>query len=147
MIVAFDLGACFCRAACIIDNECQVLCKFPSVICYKNDEYYIGNSAIKKSTTYPTSTVYESKRIFESNYGGETSKEKGEFELYKTLWPFKVDSSKKGTYEYRFEDDTKETPEEMTEKLLSHLKYLSEEALGEEISNVVITIPSKNFTY
>ena len=65
MIVAFDLGTSFCRAAIVQNDTPRLICSFPSVVCFIKEKILVGDEALNMSHDYPTTVVYDSKRIFE----------------------------------------------------------------------------------
>ena len=147
-IVAFDLGTSFCRISNWWDgDEPKIIYTMPSIVSYKEGNFYFGKKAESLATENSSNTIYEIKRVLGMQFGGETEREKREMNLYQTIWPFSLENSSKGTYQIVLENEKRITIEEITTMILKHLKESAEEILDCEIENVVITIPSIFFFF
>jgi molecular chaperone DnaK (HSP70) len=149
-IVGFDLGTSNCRISCWWGtHKPEIIYEMPTVISFtENKEILVGQEALKLGAEkYPTNTIYDTKRILGTHFGGETEREKKEFLTYETVWPFHVESSKSSTYQYVLKVKEKEermTTEEVLSKILNHLKEKTEELLGiQNLKDIVVTIPGK----
>eukprot|EP01080_Neovahlkampfia_damariscottae_P000690 gene690-8942_t len=145
-VVGFDIGTSNCRISCWWGtSRPEVIYNMPTVISVtEENEILVGEDALPQK--YPTTTIYDTKRILGSHFGGETEREKKEFQKYQTLWPFCVETSKKQTYQYclKVKDELKIfTVEDILSVILKRLKNKTEELLGiENLQNIVITIPA-----
>jgi len=146
-VFGFDLGTCFARVAYwdVERSELpKLLLTIPSVVyVVRNGVYEFGDKALELSANHPEQGVFESKRILESQFGGETEREKQEFDLLKTVWPFRLERTNKGNCGIKLDNlSTVLTPQDVMEELLTYLKKRTEKETGETVEHIVITIPT-----
>jgi molecular chaperone DnaK (HSP70) len=142
MIVGFDIGTTTCRSAVFANEKPVLLKQFPSVISVNKSIVLVGDAAIENSLNNPSCTIYETKRIFESLFGGETQREQQEFELYKILWSFPIEATSDKTYAFPIKDGETLSAYEIMRLLIQELKIVTEDALGTKITDIVLTIPN-----
>ncbi|ORX43253.1 the 70-Kda heat shock cognate protein from rattus Norvegicus in post-Atp hydrolysis state [Piromyces finnis] len=142
--VGIDLGTTYsCIAVCknghveVIAND-QGHRTTPSCILFHEDRIYIGKNAEYKYKKYLENYVYDVKRLI----GREYSDPNVQSDL--KYWPFKViERHGKPYIQVEYGGETNEfIPEQISAMILSKLKDNAQDYLGEEIKDVVITVPA-----
>ena len=138
-IIGIDLGTTNSCVAVMEGGDPKVLVNeegartTPSVVAFTKDgEKLVGQVAKRQSVTNPEKTIYSSKRFIGRKFE-ETQEET-------KLMPFTV--VKKGN-DCAFKIDDKEVaPEEISASVLTKLKKVAEDYLGQEVEGAVITVPA-----
>ncbi|MBT3456009.1 molecular chaperone DnaK [bacterium] len=106
----------------------------PSVVAYTKDgKRLVGTLAKRQAVTNPENTIFSSKRFIGQKY----SEIKNELDRYS----FKLVGRSNG--DVAFEVQGKEyTPQEISAAILSQLKQVAEDYIGEKITQAVITVPA-----
>lgn len=106
----------------------------PSVVAYtKEGKRLVGVLAKRQAVTNPENTIYSAKRFIGHNYDSIQGETKNV--------PYKV--KRRGNGEIAIEAMGKEyTPQEISAAVLSHLKQVAEDYLGEKVTEAVITVPA-----
>ncbi|GKB45192.1 heat shock cognate 70 kDa protein [Tanacetum coccineum] len=145
--IGIDLGMTYSCAAIWKreNNQVEIICNeqgnriTPSCVAFIDSELLVGDSAKIQIVRNPTNTVFDVKRLIGSRFSDHQVQKDME------LWPFKVikgDSDKPSVViEYKGEQK-KFTPEELSSIVLKKMKEDAEGFLGEEVNNVVITVPA-----
>ena len=111
----------------------------PSYVSFTDKERLIGDSAKSLSCSNYKNTIYDAKRLIGRNYNDKYVKNDiGN-------WPFKVKktSNNKPIISVKYKGQKKNfTPEEISSMILSKMKNIAEEYMGETIKNAVITVPA-----
>ena len=111
----------------------------PSYVSFTDKERLIGDSAKSLSCSNYKNTIYDAKRLIGRNYNDKYVKNDiGN-------WPFKVKktSNNKPIISVKYKGQKKTfTPEEISSMILSKMKNIAEEYMGETIKNAVITVPA-----
>ncbi len=138
-VIGIDLGTTNSCVAILENGEAKVLVNeegsrtTPSVVAFtKSGERLVGQIAKRQAITNPENTIYSSKRFI-----GQNEKEITEEMKYV---PYKVTSKGENVY---FNVQGKNTsPEEIGAAILSKLKKVAEDYLGEEVKDAIITVPA-----
>lgn len=108
----------------------------PSVVAVsKEGERLAGLLAKRQAVTNPTNTIYSAKRLI-----GRKFKDK-EVQHDKKHFPFEIREGENGGVEMKMADKWY-APAEISSMVLQKLKQDAEERLGEEIKDVIITVPA-----
>ena len=139
-IIGIDLGTTNSVVSVIEGGEPKVITNeegartTPSVVAWAKDgELLVGQAARRQAITNPERTVFSVKR-FMGNSFEEVSKEAGRV-------PYKVVKGKGGGSAIEI-DGKKNSPPEISAKILLKLKRAAEEYLGETVTEAVITVPA-----
>lgn len=138
-IIGIDLGTTNSCVAVMEGGTPKVLVNeegartTPSVVAFTKDgEKLVGQIAKRQAVTNPENTIYSAKRFIGHRYE-EVAKEL-------ELVPYKV--AKKGN-DVAFDVRGKQvSPEEISAAVLSKLKKVAEDYLGQEVTEAVITVPA-----
>jgi len=138
--VGIDLGTTYSCVAVYKNNEPDIVLNeqgnrtTASYICFKDDECIVGDIAKMLSTRYPDTTIYDLKRLIGKKYSDEDIK----FE--KNFLPYKIINDNDRIKIKINENDF--CVEELVAILLKKLKKNTEDYLGQEIKDVIITVPA-----
>lgn len=106
----------------------------PSIVAFTKDgKRLVGTIAKRQAVTNPENTIFSAKRFIGHRY--EEVKE----ELSRI--PYKVTKRSNGDIGI-VAQDKEYTPQEISAAVLSHLKQIAEEHLGEKVTEAVITVPA-----
>jgi molecular chaperone DnaK len=106
----------------------------PSVVAFsKNGERLVGHIAKRQAITNPEHTVYSVKRFMGCKYSERQDE---------TNWmPYSVVKGKNNEVVLKIKDQ-QFRPEEISAMILQNLKQVAEDYTGEEINEVVVTVPA-----
>jgi molecular chaperone DnaK len=106
----------------------------PSVVAFsKNGERLVGHIAKRQAITNPEQTIYSVKRFIGSKWSEVTEEIK--------FMPYEVIQGKHGEIILKIKDQHFR-PEEISAMILQNLKQVAEDYTGEEITQVVVTVPA-----
>lgn len=110
----------------------------PSQIAFTESERLIGDAAKNQGAMNPRNTVYEVKRLIGRKFDDEN------VQKFMKLFPFSVVDNKGKPYvEVDFKGERKQfSPEEVSAMVLTKMKEIAEEYLGEKVTDVVVTVPA-----
>ena len=111
----------------------------PSVVAFTNKERLIGDAAKNQIVKNYKNTVYDAKRLIGRLYNDKEVQEDMK------LWPFKVkdDGNNRPLIEVEYLNEKKGFyPEEISSIILKYLKKISEDYIGKEVKNAIITVPA-----
>lgn len=139
-IIGIDLGTTNSVVAVMEGGEPKVLVNeegartTPSIVAFtKEGEKLVGQVAKRQAVTNPENTIFSAKRFVGRRYD--------ELESEISLVPYKVE--KKGNQDCSFNIGGKTvSPEEISASILSKLKKVAEDYLGQEVKEAVITVPA-----
>ncbi|XP_035711674.1 heat shock 70 kDa protein-like isoform X2 [Folsomia candida] len=139
--IGIDLGTSYSSVAiCEPDGKVRVLNNSqnsPTTPCYirLGAEDVVGEVAKSQALIYPSSTIFDAKRLVGRSYNDPNVQEdmKG--------WPFTVASDTSGTAVVEV-DGNVYAPDTISAKLLTKLKEDAEAKLGKTVTSAVITVPA-----
>lgn len=138
-IIGIDLGTTNSCVSVIEGGEAKVLINeegartTPSVVAFtKDNEKLVGQLAKRQAVTNPENTIFSAKRFLGRRY------EKMKDTL--GMIPYKV-VAKDQDCAFSINGEIK-TPEEISALVLSKLKKVAEDYLGQEVTEAVITVPA-----
>jgi len=142
--IGIDLGTTYSCVGWWHDNRCEIIANdqgnrtTPSYVAFTETERLIGDGAKNQCSMNPENTVYDAKRLI----GRKMDDPIIQNEV--NNFPFDViniDNKPKIKVEYKSE--TKEYhPEEISSMVLTKMKEIAESYIGNEVIDVVITVPA-----
>ncbi len=146
IILGIDLGTTNSSVG-IMKNEITILPEIdtnnriiPSMVCFKDNKCYIGETAKKLMVSCPESSLYGSKRLIGIKYSN--SHVQNDIELMK---PLKIiEKNDKPKYVIKVNNEDQEySPEEVSSMILQHLKEIAMDyENNENIKKAVIAVPA-----
>ena len=143
VIVGIDLGTTNSLVAFInTDGKAEAIkhksgknSLVPSVIWFSGEQTVVGETAKSKLTVEPQNTIFSVKRLMGKSYN--------DLREYQGFFSYKIidNESDESLVKIRI-GDRFYTPIELSSKILTELKNRAEEALGQEITKAVITVPA-----
>ncbi|KAM9979095.1 hypothetical protein ACTFIZ_000427 [Dictyostelium cf. discoideum] len=145
--MGIDLGTTYCCVAiCNDKGRLEIIANdqgnktTPSFISFNNRECLIGDDAMNQVAMNPTNTIFDAKRLIGRKFSDSV------VQSDMKLWPFKVIANKdddRPLIQVDFKGETKTfSPEEISSMVLSKMKEIVEQYLGEPVTNAVITVPA-----
>jgi molecular chaperone DnaK len=141
-ILGIDLGTTNCCAAVVEGVTPQVLTNregsrtTPSIIGFTEDgERLVGQIAKRQAITNPMNTVFAVKRLVGRKFDSEETQHARE------VLPYEIVRAVNGDVKIRARG-REYSPEETSAFILKEIKEFSEEILGEEITEAIITVPA-----
>ena len=142
-VIGIDLGTTNSCVAVMEGGEAKVIVNeegnrtTPSILAFKDNEKLVGQVAKRQAVTNPENTIYSAKRFIGRRFD--------EIQEEIKRIPYKI--IKKGNNDCAFSvmDGGKEkivSPEEVGAAVLTKLKKVAEDYLGQEVSDAVITVPA-----
>ncbi len=106
----------------------------PSIVAYTKDgKRLVGVLAKRQTVTNPENTVFSAKRFIGHKYEEIADQIK--------MLPYKVTKLSNGNVGIKIQGK-EHTPQEISAAVLSHLKQIAEDYLGQKITEAVITVPA-----
>ncbi len=141
-ILGIDLGTTNCCVAVVEGATPQVICNregsrtTPSIVGFTEDnERLVGQIAKRQAITNPMNTVFAVKRLVGRKFDSEETRHARE------VLPYEIVRASNGDIKIRAREKDY-SPEEISGLILREIKEFSEEALGEEITEAIITVPA-----
>jgi molecular chaperone DnaK len=141
-ILGIDLGTTNCCVSVVEGVTPQVLTNregsrtTPSIVGFTEDgERLVGQIAKRQAITNPMNTVFAVKRLVGRKYDAEETQHARE------VLPYEVARAVNGDVKIRARG-REYSPEEISAFILREIKEFSEEALGEEITEAIVTVPA-----
>lgn len=142
--IGIDLGTTYSCVGYWKDNRCEIIANdqgnrtTPSFVAFTPDERLIGDSAKNQSSSNPTNSVYDAKRLIGRDFNDSVVQ--GELKLF----PFNVtNKDNKIHIEVEYKGERKQfKPEEISSMVLVKMKEIAEAYLGEEVTDAVVTVPA-----
>ncbi len=141
-ILGIDLGTTNCCASVVEGVTPQVLTNregsrtTPSIVGFTEDgERLVGQIAKRQAITNPMNTVFAVKRLVGRKFDAEETQHARE------VLPYEIVRAVNGDVKIRARG-REYSPEEISAFILKEIKEFSEEILGEEITEAIITVPA-----
>jgi heat shock 70kDa protein 1/2/6/8 len=143
--IGIDLGTTYSCVGVWKNNGVEIIANdqgnrtTPSYVAFTDTERLIGNAAKNQISINPENTVFDAKRLIGRNFNDP--------DLQSDLkhFPFKVVKNLQGKPEIdvQYRNEQKRfKPEEISSMVLSKMKSIAENYLGEEVKKAVITVPA-----
>lgn len=142
--VGIDLGTTYSCVAVMRNGRVEIISNeqgnrtMPSYVAFTENERLVGEAAKNQAAMNPKNTVYDAKRLIGRDFDSK------EVQSDMRHWSFKVVSNNsKPVVEVEYSGETKQfKPEEISAMVLSKMKKIAEDYLGEPVNNAVITVPA-----
>jgi L1 cell adhesion molecule like protein len=143
--IGIDLGTTYSCVGCWQNDQVEIIANdqgnrtTPSYVAFSDQERLIGDAAKSQVSMNPTNTIFDAKRLI----GRKFSDPSVQNDL--KHFPFKVYSGPgdKPMMEVMFKGEKKTFgAEEISAMVLQKMKEISENYLGQEVKNAVITVPA-----
>jgi len=111
----------------------------PSYVAFTKEERMIGDAAKNQSTTNPTNTIFDAKRLIGRKFSEPTTQSDIK------NFPFTVVAKQedKPYIQVEYKDELKEfLPEEISSMVLVKMKEIAESYLGHDVTDAVVTVPA-----
>ena len=142
--IGIDLGTTYSCVGVWKDNRCEIIANSqgnrttPSYVAFSNDERMIGESAKNQSAMNPTNTIYDAKRLIGRTFDDPIVQQEIKGFSYDV-----VNREGKPVIQAEYKDEVKSfQPEEISAMILGEMKQIASSYLGEDITDVVITVPA-----
>ncbi len=141
-ILGIDLGTTNCCVAVVEGTAPQVLANregsrtTPSIVAFTEDgERLVGQIAKRQAITNPLNTVFAVKRLVGRKFDSQETAHAREVLSYEIV--------RAGNGDVKIRSRDREySPEEISAFILQEIKEFSEEVLGEEITEAIVTVPA-----
>ena len=143
--IGIDLGTTYSCVGVYKNNNIEIIANdmgnrtTPSWVSFNDTDRLIGDAAKSASTSNPTNTIYDIKRLMGRKYSDPIVQE----EIKKL--PYKVIKAEgdKIRVEVKYKNEIKQfSPEEISAMILTFMKQTAEAYLGHEVKNAVVTVPA-----
>jgi molecular chaperone DnaK len=141
-ILGIDLGTTNCCVAVVEGASAQVLSNregsrtTPSIVGFTEDgERLVGQIAKRQAITNPMNTVFAVKRLVGRKFDSEETQQARE------VLPYEIVRAANGDVKIRARG-REYSPAEISAFILQEIKEFCEEAVGEEITEAIITVPA-----
>ncbi len=142
--IGIDLGTTFSCVGVWRDNRCEIIANdqgnrtTPSYVSFNENERLIGDGAKNQAAMNPTNTVYDAKRLIGRDYNDPVT----QTEI--TNLSYTVENNKGKPYiSVNYKNETKSfSPEEISAMILTKMKEVASNYLGETVTDAVITVPA-----
>lgn len=143
--VGIDLGTTYSCVGCWKNNNVEIIANdqgnrtTPSYVAFTDTERLVGNAAKNQISMNPENTIFDAKRLIGRKFSDQ------QIQNDMKHWSFQVspDSNDKPFISVQYKKELKEMkPEEVSAMILSKMKQVSENYLGENVDSVVITVPA-----
>lgn len=111
----------------------------PSYVAFNDTERLIGDAAKNQSSMNPKNTVYDAKRLIGRRFDDPI------VQADMKLWSFDVinDGNNRPKIKVNYQGEEKYFyPEEISAMVIGKMKAIAEDYLGEEVKDMVITVPA-----
>jgi heat shock 70kDa protein 1/2/6/8 len=145
LCIGIDLGTTYSCVSVWQNNTAEIIANdqgtrtTPSFVSFTDNERLVGNAAKSNSSSNPTNTVFDAKRLLGRNFNDSHVQKDIE------LFPYKVLSTpdNKPIIEVTYKNELKQfRPEEISSMILNKMKEIAEGYLGSSVKNAVITVPA-----
>jgi L1 cell adhesion molecule like protein len=142
--VGFDLGTTYSCVAVYQHDKVEIVSNdqgnrtTPSWVAFTDNEVLIGEAAKNQVNTNPENTVFDAKR-FIGRYFNDTSVTLDTKHLTCKV----INKNNKPVFQVNYQNQERcYTPEEISSYILIKLKQIAEAYVGEDVTDVVITVPA-----
>jgi len=144
-VVGIDLGTTYSCVAVMKNGRVEVLSNdqgnriTPSYVAFTEEgERLIGDAAKNQLTSNPTNTIFDAKRLIGRDWSEESVQKDAQF------FPFKlINKNNKPAIQVSTGADMKTlSPEEVSAMVLTKMKTIAEDYLGENVTQAVVTVPA-----
>ena len=142
--IGIDLGTTNSCVGVWKNGQCEIIANdqgmrtTPSYVAFTDSERLIGNAAKNQSSQNPENTIFDAKRLIGRVFNDSSTQNDIKH------FPFKViNKNNKPVIQANYKGDVKDfQPEEISSMILTKMKEIAEDYLGEKVENAVITVPA-----
>lgn len=143
--IGIDLGTTFSCVGVFQNGRAEIIANdqgnrtTPSYVAFTDTERLIGDGAKNQANSNPKNTVHDAKRLLGRSYDDPIVQKD------KKLWTFDVvnDGKNKPKVKVEYKGEMVEFyPEEISAMVLTKMKEVAEAFVGEDIKDVVVTVPA-----
>ena len=142
--IGIDLGTTYSCVGVWKNSRCEIIANdqglrtTPSYVAFTDNERLIGNAAKNQASQNPENTIYDAKRLIGRIYSDSSTQTDIKH------FPFTViDKNNKPIIQANYKGEVKDyQPEEISSMILTKMKTIAEEYLGEKVDSAVITVPA-----
>ena len=142
--IGIDLGTTYSCVAVYQNGGVEIIANdqgnrtTPSYVSFTDNERLIGDAAKSISSQNPSNTIHDAKRLIGRDYNDENLQKQKKLVSYDIC-----NSGGKPKIKVKVKGEDKEfTPEEISAMILTKMKSIADSFLGEDINDVVITVPA-----
>ena len=142
--IGIDLGTTYSCVGVWRDNRCEIIANdqgnrtTPSYVAFNDTERLIGDGAKNQAAMNPSNTVYDAKRLIGRDFNDPVIQR----EIGNLSYDV-VNQSDKPYISVQYKGETKVfSPEEISAMILSQMRDVAVSYLGEDVKDVVITVPA-----
>ncbi|GKT29680.1 Endoplasmic reticulum chaperone BiP, partial [Aduncisulcus paluster] len=144
--VGIDLGTTYSCVSISRDGQEDIIINdqgnriTPSYVAFSDGERLVGDAAKNQAASNPENTIYDVKRLIGRNFGAKDQS------LERDIKNLQYQIINKGGKPLIIANDDGEkremTPEEVSAMVLTKMKMIAEDYLGENVDQAVITVPA-----
>lgn len=142
--IGFDLGTTYSCVAVYQHDKVEIISNdqgnrtTPSWVAFANNEVLIGEAAKNQVNTNAENTVFDAKRFMGRNFDDPTVASDVQHLTSKV-----VNKNNKPVFQVSYQGEERcYTPEEISSYILIKLKQIAEAYVGDDVTEVVITVPA-----
>ena len=145
LAVGIDLGTTYSCVGCWKNNNVEIIANdqgnrtTPSYVAFTDSERLVGNAAKNQVSMNTENTVFDAKRLIGRKFSDT------QIQQDMKHWSFKVkpDANDKPVISVNYKNEIMDLkPEEISAMILSKMKQISENFLGDTVDSAVITVPA-----
>ena len=143
--IGIDLGTTYSCVGIWKDNQVEIIANdqgsrtTPSYVGFTENERLIGQSAKNQAGSNPSNTIFDAKRLI----GRKFSESGTQSDIKHFPFTVKADSQDRPIITANYKGEEKEfKPEEISAMVLTKMKEIAEEYIGEKVDSAVITVPA-----
>ena len=142
--IGIDLGTTYSCVGVWKNGQCEIIANdqgmrtTPSYVAFTDNERLIGNAAKNQASQNPENTIFDAKRLIGRIYNDSSTQSDIKH------FPFNViDKNNKPIIQANYKGELKDfQPEEISSMVLTKMKEIAEDYLGETVDSAVITVPA-----
>lgn len=142
--IGIDLGTTYSCVGIYQNGKVEIIANdqgnrtTPSYVSFTDEERLVGDAAKSSVSSNPLNTVYDAKRLMGKKFNDSTVQSDMKHFTYNV-----INKDTKPYIEVQFKGEKKVfSPEEISSMVLSKMKEIAENYLGESVSDCVITVPA-----
>tara|TARA_B100000780_G_scaffold250841_2_gene197164 strand:- start:7634 stop:9640 length:2007 start_codon:yes stop_codon:yes gene_type:complete len=143
--IGIDLGTTYSVVSVYKNGQVEIIPNesgnrtTPSFVAFTDKEILIGDSAKNQSSRNPLNTVYDSKRLI----GRAFSDDQVKLDIKNLSYKVTQGECDKPLISVEFLNNRKEyRPEQISAMILTYMKQIAENYIGEKVTDAVITVPA-----